>query len=192
MLVHVSILEKIGLGFTKVKPPFNRNYSIVPNINTSVDELLLKSHRRCDFTIGSCKPVSLTADSVETDINISDDFEVCADSLNDTGLMGENEEISAGRSTECSTSLRTSPFIPKNDFVGKFDEIKIKHNEMFKNFNSTFVKNDVILESIYSSLHQANMAHSTITKEAGSKLNPNCEPFCSNLVIGTSHYEYFL
>ncbi|KAL8226055.1 hypothetical protein R6Q57_018612 [Mikania cordata] len=49
-------------------------------------------------------------------------------------------------------------------------------NEMFKNFNSTFVKNDVITESISSSLQQENRDHSTITKEAGLKLNPNCEP----------------
>ncbi|KAL8231582.1 hypothetical protein R6Q57_001360 [Mikania cordata] len=90
---------------------------------------------------------------------------------------GENEERSDGRSTKCSTSFRTSPFIPKTDFVGRFDEIKIKPNEMPKNFNSTFVKNDVILDSISSSLHQEYKGHSTITKEAGSKLNPNYEHF---------------
>ncbi|KAL8218016.1 hypothetical protein R6Q57_021389 [Mikania cordata] len=38
--------EKIGLGFTEVKPPFNHNYSSMPNINTYVDDLLLKTHRR--------------------------------------------------------------------------------------------------------------------------------------------------
>ncbi|KAL8204468.1 hypothetical protein R6Q57_010091, partial [Mikania cordata] len=38
--------SKIGIGFTKVKPPFNHNYSIMPNINTSVDDLLLKSDQR--------------------------------------------------------------------------------------------------------------------------------------------------
>ncbi|KAL8229308.1 hypothetical protein R6Q57_014208 [Mikania cordata] len=88
----------------------------MPNINTSVDDLLLKSDRRCDFTNGSSKQVPLTADPIETGPNISDDSEVCADSLNDT-------------------------------------------------------------ESISSSLHQEYRGHSTTTKEAGSKLNPNCEPF---------------
>ncbi|KAL8209431.1 hypothetical protein R6Q57_006163 [Mikania cordata] len=76
--------EKIGLGFTEVKPPFNHNYSIMPNINTSVDDLLLKSDRRCDFTTGSNKPVPFTTDHVATDRNVSDDSEVCADSLSDT------------------------------------------------------------------------------------------------------------
>ncbi|KAL8199573.1 hypothetical protein R6Q57_013141, partial [Mikania cordata] len=83
-------------------------------------------------------------------------------SLNDTGLRGKNEERSAGRSTECSTSSRKSPFIPKTDFAGRFDEIKIKKNEMFRNFNSTFVKNDDVLKLVSSSLKH---------------LNPNCEPF---------------
>ncbi|KAL8225877.1 hypothetical protein R6Q57_018434 [Mikania cordata] len=113
--VQRRIKEKIGIGFTEVKPPFNHNYSIMPNINTSVDDLLMKSDRRCDFATGSSKPVPLTAGPVETDPNISNDYEVCRDSLNDP-------------------------------------------------------------ESISSSLHQVNRAHSTITKEAGSKLNPNCEP----------------
>ncbi|KAL8229696.1 hypothetical protein R6Q57_014596 [Mikania cordata] len=49
--------EKIGFGFTEVKPPFNHNYSIMSNINTSVDELLLKLDRRFEFTTGSNKPV---------------------------------------------------------------------------------------------------------------------------------------
>ncbi|KAL8215963.1 hypothetical protein R6Q57_022800 [Mikania cordata] len=79
---------KIGIGFTEVKPPFNHNYSIMPNINTYFDDLLLKSDRRCDFTTGSRKPVPLTVDPVETSLNISDDSEVCADFLNDTGVQG--------------------------------------------------------------------------------------------------------
>ncbi|KAL8217988.1 hypothetical protein R6Q57_021361, partial [Mikania cordata] len=139
--------------------------------------VLLKSDRRYDFATGSSKPVPLTANPVETDLNISDDSEACADSLNDTGLRGKNEERSVGRSIDCSTSFRTSSFIPKTDFVGRYYEIKIKPNEIFKNFNSTFGKNDVILETISSSLHQVNRALFTITKKAGSKLNPNCEPF---------------
>ncbi|KAL8204421.1 hypothetical protein R6Q57_010044 [Mikania cordata] len=68
-----------------------------------------------------------------------------ANSLNDSGMRGKNEERSARRSTECSTSFRTSNFIPKTDFMGRFDEIKIKPNDLFKNFNSTFGKNDVVL-----------------------------------------------
>ncbi|KAL8217926.1 hypothetical protein R6Q57_021299, partial [Mikania cordata] len=94
----------------------------------------------CDCKTGSSKPVPLTADPVKTDPNISDNSDVCVDSLNDRGLRGKNEERSAGRNTECSTSFRTPPFIPKTEFV----EYK---------------------------------GRSTITKEAGSKLNPNCEPF---------------
>ncbi|KAL8226053.1 hypothetical protein R6Q57_018610 [Mikania cordata] len=91
--------EKIGLDFTAVTPPFNHNYSIMPNINTFVDDLLIKSDRRCDFTTGSNIPIPLTTDPVETDPNISDDSEVYGDSLNDTGLRGKNEERSAGKST---------------------------------------------------------------------------------------------
>ncbi|KAL8244166.1 hypothetical protein R6Q59_010424 [Mikania micrantha] len=117
----------------------------MPNINTSLDDLLLKSDRRFDFTTGSSKSVPLTADPVETGPNISDDSEVCADRLNNTGVRGNIEERSAWRRTECSTSFRTSPFTPITDFVGRFDDIKIKPNEMSKNFNSTFVKNDIIL-----------------------------------------------
>ncbi|KAL8223299.1 hypothetical protein R6Q57_020698 [Mikania cordata] len=63
--------DKIGLGFTEVKLLFNHNFSIMPNINTSVDDLLLKSDRRFDFTTGSNKQVPLTADLVATDLNDS-------------------------------------------------------------------------------------------------------------------------
>ncbi|KAL8214152.1 hypothetical protein R6Q57_003601 [Mikania cordata] len=77
--------SKIGIGFTEVKPPFNHNYSIMPNINTSVDDMLLKSNRRFDFTTGSSKPIPLTTDPIETSPNISDVSEVCAESLNETG-----------------------------------------------------------------------------------------------------------
>ncbi|KAL8228481.1 hypothetical protein R6Q57_016065 [Mikania cordata] len=108
---------------------------MMPNINTSVDILLMKTDRRFDFTTGSNKPIPLTADPVVTDPNISDDSEVCADSLSDTG---------------------------------KFETIKLKQNEMFKNFNSTFAKNDDdVLKSVSSPLKQRR----------GSKLNPKCEPF---------------
>ncbi|KAL8218004.1 hypothetical protein R6Q57_021377 [Mikania cordata] len=56
----------------------------MPNINTSVDDLFLKSDRRFDFTNGSSKPVPLTTDPIETSPNISYDSHVCADSLNET------------------------------------------------------------------------------------------------------------
>ncbi|KAL8211273.1 hypothetical protein R6Q57_005710 [Mikania cordata] len=75
-------------------------------------------------------------------------------SLNDLGLKGKNEERSAGNSTEYPSSSRKSSFIPKTDFVGRFDEIKIKPNEMFKNFISTFAKNVDVLVSISSSSKQ--------------------------------------
>ncbi|KAL8242239.1 hypothetical protein R6Q59_012541 [Mikania micrantha] len=136
--------SKIGIGFTE-----------------------LKSDRRFDFTTGSSKPFSLTTDLIETSPNISDDSEVCADSLNETGVRGKIEERSVGRSTDCSTSFGTSSFISNTDFVGKVDEFKIKTNEMSKNFKSTFVKNDVILESISSCLHHEYKGHSTVIKEAG-------------------------
>ncbi|KAL8209574.1 hypothetical protein R6Q57_006306 [Mikania cordata] len=35
--------ETIRLGFIELKPPFYHNYSIMPKINKSVDDLLLKS-----------------------------------------------------------------------------------------------------------------------------------------------------
>ncbi|KAL8224194.1 hypothetical protein R6Q57_019669 [Mikania cordata] len=111
--------SKIGIGFTEVKPPFNHNYSIMPNINTFVDHLLLKSNRRCDFNTGSDKPVSLTIDPIETGPNISDDSEMCADSLNKTGVRGKIEERSARRSTDCSISFGTSSCISNTDFVRK-------------------------------------------------------------------------
>ncbi|KAL8226791.1 hypothetical protein R6Q57_016623 [Mikania cordata] len=149
----------------------------MPNISTSVDDFLLKSDQRFDFTIGSEKPVSLRTDPIETGPDISDDSEVCADSINKTGVRGKIEERSARRSTNCSTSFGTSSFISNTDFVGKVYKFKIKTNEMSKNFKSTFVKNDVILESISSCLHHEYKGHSTVTKEAGSKLNPECEFF---------------
>ncbi|KAL8217965.1 hypothetical protein R6Q57_021338 [Mikania cordata] len=109
---------------------------------------------------------------------IFDDSEVCADNLSDTGRREKQEERSAGRSRECSTSSSKSHFVPKIDFFGRFETIIIKPNEMFKNFNSTFVKiDDDVLESDSSPLKLVNRAQSTITKEAGSKLNPNCEPY---------------
>ncbi|KAL8200378.1 hypothetical protein R6Q57_011717 [Mikania cordata] len=149
----------------------------MPKIHTFVDDLLLKSDRRFDFNNGFDKPISLTADPIETSPNISDDSKICADSLIKTCVIKKNEERSAGRSTYCSTSFGTSSFISNNDFVGNVDKVKIKTNEMSKNFKSTFVKKNVILETISSRLHHEYKGHSTITKEEGSKLNPNCEPF---------------
>ncbi|KAL8225981.1 hypothetical protein R6Q57_018538 [Mikania cordata] len=114
-MVSIQYREKRGkgLGYKECESPFNHNYSSMPRINTSVVNLALQSDHAFKFPI---ETVSLTFDPML----VSDDSEVCANSLNDTGLTGKNEERSAGRSTE---------------------------------------------------------AHSTITKEAGSKLNPNCETF---------------
>ncbi|KAL8217928.1 hypothetical protein R6Q57_021301 [Mikania cordata] len=75
-------ISKIGIGFTEVKPPFNHNYSIMPNINTYVVDLLFKSDRRFDFATGSSKPVPLITDPIEINPNISDDSKVCAHRLN--------------------------------------------------------------------------------------------------------------
>ncbi|KAL8213960.1 hypothetical protein R6Q57_003409 [Mikania cordata] len=115
----------------------------MPKINTSVDDLLLKFDRRFDFSTGFDKPVSLTADPIETSPNISDDSKMCADSLIKKGLIGKTEERSARRSTDCSTSYGASSPILNTDFVGKVDEFNIKTNEMSKNFKSTFVKKNV-------------------------------------------------
>ncbi|KAL8216002.1 hypothetical protein R6Q57_022839 [Mikania cordata] len=85
--------EKIWLGFTK------------------------KSDRNFEFTTSCNKPASLTADPVLTDLNNSDNSEVCAESL-------------------IVTEPDSSPLS-----------------------------------------EQVNKADSTITPEAVSKLNPNCEPY---------------
>ncbi|KAL8202160.1 hypothetical protein R6Q57_011307 [Mikania cordata] len=55
----------------------------MPNINTSVDDLLLKSDRRFDFTTGSNKPVPLTTDPVVADLNDSNRSKVYAESFGD-------------------------------------------------------------------------------------------------------------
>ncbi|KAD3640176.1 hypothetical protein E3N88_29399 [Mikania micrantha] len=112
--VEIRGREPMGLGYSEVKPPFNHNYSIMPKINKSVDDLLLKSDRMCEFTIGSDKPVSLTVDPILSDLNRSNDSEVCVEDLS------------------------------------------------------------------VSSRKKVTKAHSTITKETGSKLNPNCEPYVPN------------
>ncbi|KAL8217992.1 hypothetical protein R6Q57_021365, partial [Mikania cordata] len=101
------------------------------------------------------------------------------------GRSEEEEKRSAGRSTNCSVSSSKSHFyVPKDDFVRKFKTIKIKANEMVKNFRSNFVKTGdnvkkkCVLEPNSSPLtEKLNMAHSTITIKAGTKLNPNYEPY---------------
>ncbi|KAL8223239.1 hypothetical protein R6Q57_020638, partial [Mikania cordata] len=111
-----------------------------------------------EFTTGSSKPVSLTVDPNLTYVNRSDD------------------------SADCAKSLSVS--VPKVYFVEKFETITIKPNEMIKNFMTKFVKTDVgvnnkgVLKPSASHLKEnVNKAHSTITIETGSKLNPNCEPY---------------
>ncbi|KAL8211306.1 hypothetical protein R6Q57_005743 [Mikania cordata] len=88
-----------GLDYKECEPPFNHNYSSIHRINTSVDDLVLQSDHAFEFPTES---VSLTVDP----LFVSDDSEVCADSLSDTGIRGKNAKRSAGRSTECSTSSR--------------------------------------------------------------------------------------
>ncbi|KAL8211288.1 hypothetical protein R6Q57_005725, partial [Mikania cordata] len=94
-----------------------------------------------------------------------------------TGLDEKEEERSAGRSTTCSTSLCSSYFVPKTVFVGKFDEIKIKPNDMLKHSKKTFSKNCVPKLISSPLINQAAVANSTITKKTFSQLNPNCEPY---------------
>ncbi|KAL8224053.1 hypothetical protein R6Q57_019528 [Mikania cordata] len=171
--VEIRGREATRLGYSEVKPPFNHNYSIMPKINTSVDDLLLKSDRRHEFTTGSNKPVSLTVDPILSDLNHSDDSEVCAEGLIVSGQSEEMENETAGRSTDCSVSSNKSQFlVPKVDFVGKFQTINIKPNEMIKNFRTKFVKTDVdvknkcVLKSNVSPFKEkVNTAYSTITRE---------------------------
>ncbi|KAL8226607.1 hypothetical protein R6Q57_016439 [Mikania cordata] len=99
-----------------------------------------KANRRFEFTTGSSKLVPLSADPVMTDLNNSDDSEVCAENLSVSGRREKEEERSASRSTYCSTSSSKSHFVLKVDFVGRFETIKIKKNEMFKDFKTKFVK----------------------------------------------------
>ncbi|KAL8224108.1 hypothetical protein R6Q57_019583 [Mikania cordata] len=94
--------EKIVLGFTEVKLPFNHNYSIMPNIITCVDDLLLKSDRRCDFATGSNKPVPLTADPIVIDLNDSNSSEACAECVSVSGSREKNMERNATGSIDCS------------------------------------------------------------------------------------------
>ncbi|KAL8200002.1 hypothetical protein R6Q57_011341 [Mikania cordata] len=116
--VEIRGREPMGLGYSEVKPPFNHNYSILPKINKSVDDLLLKSDRMYEFTIGSEKTVSLTIDPILSDLNRSDDSEVCVEDLSVSGRSEEEEEKSVGRSTNCSVSSSKSHFsVPKVDFV---------------------------------------------------------------------------
>ncbi|KAL8225885.1 hypothetical protein R6Q57_018442 [Mikania cordata] len=155
----------------------------MPNVNTSVDDLLLKSDRRFEFTIGSNKPVQLAADPVLTELNDSDNSDVCAESLSISGSKEKKEQKSANRSTDCSTSHNKSHFVPIVDFVGRFESITVKPNEMIKDFKTKFAKiNDdvkkIVLESDSSPLtEQVTQVHSTVIPEVGSQLKPNCEPY---------------
>ncbi|KAL8224208.1 hypothetical protein R6Q57_019683 [Mikania cordata] len=133
------------------------NYSIMPNINTSVDDLLLKSDRSSEF---------------------------CAESVRVSGSREKKEERSASRSIDGSTSQSKSHCVQIVYFVGIFESITIKPKEMIMNFKTKFtkiddyVKNKIILESDPSPLtEQATQAHSTVTPETCSKLNPNFVPY---------------
>ncbi|KAL8211335.1 hypothetical protein R6Q57_005772 [Mikania cordata] len=143
----------------------------MPRVNTSYDELVSKSDLAHEFPI---VPVQLTVAVLS---NISDDSEICAEKLSVTGSEEKEEERSAGRSTNRSTSSYSSYFVPKIDFVGKFDEIKIKTNEMLKHFKKTFAKNCTSRLNSSPLTEQAAPGSSTVTKETSSQLNPNCEPY---------------
>ncbi|KAL8199598.1 hypothetical protein R6Q57_013166 [Mikania cordata] len=97
--------------------------------------------------------------------------------LSVTDSEEKKEERSARRSTVCSTSTSQLPFVSKTDFVGKFGEIKIKPNDMLKSFEKTFAINRVSKLASSPLTKQAVPAYSIVTKEAGSQLNPKCEPY---------------
>ncbi|KAD6796331.1 hypothetical protein E3N88_07227 [Mikania micrantha] len=97
-----------------------------------------------EFTTGSNKPVSLTVDPILSDLKHSDDSKVYVEGLSVSGQSEKKEERSAGRSTYCLVSSNNSQFsVPKVDFVGKFETICIKPNEMIKKFWTQFVKTDM-------------------------------------------------
>ncbi|KAL8215771.1 hypothetical protein R6Q57_022608 [Mikania cordata] len=94
--------------------------------------------------------------------------EVCVENVSELGSRVKKVERSATRSTNCSNSK--SHFVPIVDFVGRFESSTIKPNEMIKNFKTKFTKiND-----------DETQVYSTVTPEAGSKLNPNFEPYVPN------------
>ncbi|KAL8228375.1 hypothetical protein R6Q57_015959 [Mikania cordata] len=136
--------EKIGLGLTKVKPPFNHNYSIMPNINTSVHDLLLKSDRRFDFTVGSNKPMHLTADPVVTYLDDSNSSKVCAESVSVSGSkLNPNSEpyvLNGSLEQAFTSSISGRPchiarhFLhrPTEFFYGKNQKVKPKAKPVTK------------------------------------------------------------
>ncbi|KAL8197803.1 hypothetical protein R6Q57_024177 [Mikania cordata] len=150
----------------------------MPRVDTSYDELVSKSDLAHEFPSMS---VQLTVDPVMS--NISDDSQICAEKLSVTGSEEKEEERSAGRSRNHSTSSNSSYFVPKTDFVVKFDEINIKPNEMLKHFKKTFAKNCASKLNSSPLTKQAAPARSTVTKETGSQLNPNCEPYVPTISL---------
>ncbi|KAL8228472.1 hypothetical protein R6Q57_016056 [Mikania cordata] len=165
----------------------------MPRVNTSYDDLIFKSDSSHEFPN---ETIQLTIDP--TLPNVSDVSEVCAEKVSVTGLAEKEEERSARRSTECSTSSCSSYVVPKTVFVGKFDDIKIIPNDMLKHFKKTFSKS-YITKCIPSHLpNQAAMAETTVTKEISSQLNSNCEPFVPSTFVepvsssssfGNSNYD---
>ncbi|KAL8209129.1 hypothetical protein R6Q57_008541 [Mikania cordata] len=144
----------------------------MPRVNTSYDELVSKSDLSHEFPN---EPVQLTIDP--TLPNVPDVSVICEEKVSVTGLDEKEEEKSARRSTDCSTSSCSSYFVPKTVFVGKFDEIKSKPNDMLKNFKKTFSKNCVPKLISSPLINQTAVANSTVTKETNSQLDPNYEPY---------------
>ncbi|KAL8211292.1 hypothetical protein R6Q57_005729 [Mikania cordata] len=109
-MINSQVREKrvTGLGYSEVEPPFNHNYSSMPRINTSIDDLIFKSDRGHEFTTGSNKPASLIVDPDLTNMNCFDDYEVCVEKLSVIGQDEEKEDRSARKSTNCSVVFNKS------------------------------------------------------------------------------------
>ncbi|KAL8226693.1 hypothetical protein R6Q57_016525 [Mikania cordata] len=62
-MISIQFREKkgAGLGYNKCEPPFNHNYSSLPRVNTSYDELVSKSDLAHEFPN---VPVQLTVDPI--------------------------------------------------------------------------------------------------------------------------------
>ncbi|KAL8205550.1 hypothetical protein R6Q57_009101 [Mikania cordata] len=112
------------------------------------------------------KTFLLTVDPIVSVVsNVS---EVCAEKSRVSGSEEKEGEKSAGRSTNYSTFTSQLSFVPKTDFVEKFDEIKIRPNDMLKGFEKTCAINRASKLTSSHLTKQAAPAYSTATKEAGS------------------------
>ncbi|KAL8205613.1 hypothetical protein R6Q57_009164 [Mikania cordata] len=135
----------------------NHNYSIMPKINNSVDDLLLKSDFRYELTTCSNKPASLTVYSILSYLNRSTDSEV--------SVKRKKNEVLGGAQILQSHLANHIFLFQKTDFVKTVDD----------------VKNKCVLETNTSPLtEKVTEALSIIRREKGSKLNTNFEPYVPN------------